>query len=68
MVLSEIIQSERWSVRGARIRRNQATSLVAAGRCATEGDTQCVRDSFVVLACGRRRKIGHKKTWKLREP
>src|SRR6185312_10887350 len=49
-VLSEIVQSERWSARGARIRRNQATSLVAAGRCATEDDTQRVRDGFVVLA------------------
>jgi hypothetical protein len=34
--LSEIIQSERWSGRGAGIRRNQATSLVAARRGASE--------------------------------
>jgi len=67
-VLSEIVQSERWSARGARIRRNQATSLVAAGRCATEDDTQRVRDGFVVLAGGRRRKIGHKRSCSWREP
>jgi hypothetical protein len=31
-VVSEVIQSEGWSNCGARIRRNQTTSLVAAGR------------------------------------
>ncbi|HTR51752.1 MAG TPA: hypothetical protein VMJ10_13645 [Kofleriaceae bacterium] len=35
-VLSEIFQSELWSGRGAEIRRNQATSLVAARRCVSE--------------------------------
>jgi hypothetical protein len=32
LISPEIIQSGRWSSRGARVRRNQATSLVAARR------------------------------------
>ena len=38
LISPEIIQSGRWSGRGAWIRRNQATSLVAARRCVTEAE------------------------------
>src|ERR1700733_6768147 len=55
-LLSEIIQSERWSARGARIRRNQATSLVAAGRGTTENDQHVGHGFFVLAGRGRRRK------------
>jgi hypothetical protein len=36
LISPEFVQSGRWSVRGARIRRNQATSLVAARRSVTD--------------------------------
>jgi hypothetical protein len=36
--IPEVIQSEGWSERGARIRRDQTTSFVAAGRGATEAE------------------------------
>src|ERR1700689_3374776 len=51
-VVSEIIQSEGWSGCGARIRRNQATSLVAAGRCTVEvkRDAELTLHDVVVLA------------------
>jgi hypothetical protein len=45
--ISEIIQSERWPGRGAGIRRNQATSLVAARRGASEAK---LGDHVIVLA------------------
>src|SRR3569623_247426 len=45
--ISEVIQSECWSGRGARVRRTQATSLVAAGRSGTEAE---LRVHVIVLA------------------
>jgi len=46
-VFSEIIRSEQRSCSGARIRRNQATSLVAAGR--GSADTGLAQRLVVVL-------------------
>jgi hypothetical protein len=63
--ISEIIQSERWPGRGAGIRRNQATSLVAAGRGGAEAE---LRVHVIVLACpGLRRNHQHENTCRSRE-
>src|SRR5690349_10163101 len=47
LISPEIIQSGRWSSRGARIRRNQATSLVAARRSGI--DAELTPDGFFRL-------------------
>src|SRR5690349_9938918 len=58
--ISEVLQSEHWSGRGAEIHRDQATSLAAARRGASE--TELVQHILVLARPVLRRTFVHTKT------